>query len=149
MLVRARVEKERPTPSHTSSTVSSAPSKISGALSVLASYDGPFDDVFFTVNVFHGANVKVWWDEAAGTGGSISSRDGGFSTKVRLGVGTVLSQRTLICYLFDRLTVCSQPKMQAGITRIRHICSIRNGTFVSMTIAPGRAEGVLMERFHL
>lgn len=67
------------------SSASPAFTKISGALSIVASYDGAFDDVFFTVNVFCGAHVKVWWDEDAGVGDSIcSGLSGGFSLKVHL-----------------------------------------------------------------
>ncbi|KAF9243195.1 hypothetical protein BU15DRAFT_72388 [Melanogaster broomeanus] len=58
------------------------PAQISGALSILASYDGPFDDVFFSVNVFCGAGVKVRWDEGCRDRGGIGARVGGFSTKV-------------------------------------------------------------------
>ncbi|KAI6131262.1 hypothetical protein EDD17DRAFT_1466405, partial [Pisolithus thermaeus] len=36
---------------------------ISGALTVLACYDGPFDDVCFTVSVFCGSGLSIKWDE--------------------------------------------------------------------------------------
>ncbi|KIJ15557.1 hypothetical protein PAXINDRAFT_77338, partial [Paxillus involutus ATCC 200175] len=55
--------------------------QISGALSVLASYDGPFDDVFFSVNVCCGAGVKVRWDEDAGIGDSVGGAEGTLNTK--------------------------------------------------------------------
>ncbi|KAF8841696.1 cysteine proteinase [Paxillus ammoniavirescens] len=55
--------------------------KISGALSILASYDGPFDDVFFSVNVCCGAGVKVRWDEDAGIGDSIGGAEGTLNSK--------------------------------------------------------------------
>lgn len=66
--------------------------KISGALSILASYDGPFDDVFFTVNVYCGTDVRVSWDEDAGIGDLIA----GFTVKVHLGVDATLCIRMLI-----------------------------------------------------
>lgn len=136
--MRTKVGKAYSILSHTSPPDSSIPTKISGALSILASYDGSFDDVFFTVNVFCGANLKVWWDEEAGIGNSIS-RGGGFSTKVHLGVRTTLciTERSS-CHLFDRSTARSQPRTRAGIIRIRRTCSTRNGTFVSMTTMLGR-----------
>ncbi|KAG8221254.1 hypothetical protein J3R82DRAFT_1418 [Butyriboletus roseoflavus] len=56
--------------------------KISGALSIFASYDGPFDDVFFTVNVYCGADVKASWDGDSGIEDLISPRGSGFSIKV-------------------------------------------------------------------
>ncbi|KAG9312146.1 hypothetical protein JVU11DRAFT_7434 [Chiua virens] len=80
VLVRTRIGEDS-TLSHAASSDSSATANISGAFTVLASYDGPFDNVFFTVNVFCGADVKVWWDENAGIGNPISPRNSGFSTK--------------------------------------------------------------------
>ncbi|KAI9568796.1 hypothetical protein HD554DRAFT_2021606, partial [Boletus coccyginus] len=82
VLVRTKVGEGFSTSSHTPPSATAPSAKISGALSILASYDGPFDDVFFTVNVFCGADVKVRWDEDARIGDSMSSRGGGFSVKV-------------------------------------------------------------------
>lgn len=90
VLVRTKIGKEYPTSSHSSPPNASSSTKISGAFSILASYDGPFDDVFFTVNVFCSADIRVWWDEEAGTGNSISPRGGVFCTKVRLGSRSTL-----------------------------------------------------------
>ncbi|KAF8141175.1 hypothetical protein EV363DRAFT_1203663 [Boletus edulis] len=81
VLVKTRAGRGVPPQSHTPSA-SPTSTKISSALLIHASYDGPFDDVCFTVNVFCGADVKVRWDEDAGTGGAISSGDGGFSIQV-------------------------------------------------------------------
>ncbi|KAI5986901.1 hypothetical protein EDD15DRAFT_1523894 [Pisolithus albus] len=53
----------------TSSFSPSSVSPVSGALTVLACYDGPFDDVCFTVNVFCGSGLSIKWDENAGVGG--------------------------------------------------------------------------------
>ncbi|KIK22314.1 hypothetical protein PISMIDRAFT_102567, partial [Pisolithus microcarpus 441] len=39
------------------------------ALTVLACYDGPFDDVCFTVSVLCGSGLSIKWDENAGVGG--------------------------------------------------------------------------------
>ncbi|KIK77356.1 hypothetical protein PAXRUDRAFT_835008, partial [Paxillus rubicundulus Ve08.2h10] len=50
--------------------------QVSGVLSILASYDGPFDDVFFSVNVCCGAGVTVRWDEDAGIGDSVEGVGG-------------------------------------------------------------------------
>ncbi|KAI6115989.1 hypothetical protein F5141DRAFT_1201863 [Pisolithus sp. B1] len=47
----------------------SSVSPLSGALTVLACYDGPFDDVCFTVSVFCGSGLSIKWDENAGVGG--------------------------------------------------------------------------------
>ncbi|KAF8554920.1 cysteine proteinase [Imleria badia] len=87
VLVRTRVGKEFPPSSQMTPSALPTSTKISGALSILARYDGPFDDVCFTVNVFCGAHVQVRWDEDAGIGDPISSRgvsvkvDGTLSTK--------------------------------------------------------------------
>lgn len=97
MLVRTKVGEGFSTSSHTPPSATAPSAKISGALSILASYDGPFDDVFFTVNVFCGADVKVRWDEDAGIGDSMSSRGGGFSVKVHLDVDVTSCVRMLIC----------------------------------------------------
>ncbi|KAF9228468.1 cysteine proteinase [Gyrodon lividus] len=84
-----------PPPSHANSSASwpssmdsvspSPPAQISGALSIFASYDGPFDDVFFSVNVFCGAGVEVRWNEDAGIGDSVGgvggAKGGGFTVK--------------------------------------------------------------------
>ncbi|KAG6381977.1 hypothetical protein JVT61DRAFT_605 [Boletus reticuloceps] len=82
VLVKTRAGRGVPPPSHTPSSASPTSTKISGALLIHASYDGPFDDVCFTVNVFCGADVKVQWDEDVGTGDAISPGGGGFSVKV-------------------------------------------------------------------
>ncbi|KAI6007673.1 hypothetical protein F5J12DRAFT_85857 [Pisolithus orientalis] len=56
--------------SPTSSSLSqNSVSSVSGALAVLACYDGPFDDVCFTVSVFCGSGLSIKWDESAGVGG--------------------------------------------------------------------------------
>ncbi|KAL4071268.1 hypothetical protein V8B97DRAFT_2104210 [Scleroderma yunnanense] len=49
------------------STINVAP--LSGALTILSCYDGPFDDVCFSVSVFCGSGLMVNWDENAGVGG--------------------------------------------------------------------------------
>lgn len=59
-----------PTPSGSllsPSMISSAP--LSGALTILVCYDGPFDDVCFSVSVFCGSGLTMNWDERAGVGG--------------------------------------------------------------------------------
>ncbi|KIM64021.1 hypothetical protein SCLCIDRAFT_116338, partial [Scleroderma citrinum Foug A] len=46
-----------------------APRNLSRTLTILACYDGPFDDVCFSVNVFCGSGLTMNWDEKAGVGG--------------------------------------------------------------------------------
>ncbi|KAH0829129.1 hypothetical protein J3R83DRAFT_2605 [Lanmaoa asiatica] len=82
VLVRTKAGVGFSSSSHTPPLASPPPTKISGALSILASYDGPFDEIFFTVNVFCGADVKVRWDEDAGIGDSISPGGVGFCVKL-------------------------------------------------------------------
>lgn len=94
MLVRTKVEVGTPALSHTHPSTSRSPNKISRALAIIASYDGQFDDVCFTVNVYCGADVKVRWDEDAGISDSISPRCGGFSVKVRLRVDATVCIRS-------------------------------------------------------
>lgn len=144
MLVRIRVGNEYPTLPNSSTLTS-----ISGALSVLASYDGPFDDIFFTIDVFCGADVKAWWDETAGIGNSISPGSCEFSTKVLLGVDSIWRAATLIHRLFRRSAARSPPKMLVGIIHIRHTCLIRSGTFASMMITLGEACLFQTEEHHL
>lgn len=95
-MVRTKVGERFSTLSHARPSASPPSTKISGALSILASYDGPFDDVFFTVNVFCGADIKVRWDEDAGIGDSISPKGGRFSVKVHLDIDATLCLRMLI-----------------------------------------------------
>lgn len=132
--MRTRVGKAFPPSSYATPSASPTSTKISGAFSILAGYDGPFDDICFTVNVFCGAHVQVRWDEDAGIGDSISSKGGGFSVKVRLAIDEAMCIR--MANLSRRPMARSPPKMRAGTIRIRRICSTRNGTFVSMTSTP-------------
>ncbi|KAI6046422.1 hypothetical protein EDC04DRAFT_1692699 [Pisolithus marmoratus] len=65
---------------------SSSVGPVSGALTVLACYDGPFDDVCFTVSVFCGSGLSIKWDESVGVGGigvkgHSMKVDGAFTTK--------------------------------------------------------------------
>ncbi|KAI6132409.1 hypothetical protein EDD16DRAFT_1851642 [Pisolithus croceorrhizus] len=80
---------QRPTTpgSMPSSSFSPSPvSPVSGALTVLACYDGPFDDVCFTVSVFCGSGLSIKWDESAGlegigVKGHSMKVEGAFTTK--------------------------------------------------------------------
>jgi calpain-7 len=82
VMVRTKVGERFSILSHARPSASPPSTRISGALSILASYDGPFDDVVFTVAVFCGTDIEVRWDEDAGIGDSISPKDGRFSVKV-------------------------------------------------------------------
>ena len=104
VMARTKVGERFPTLPHAPPSASPPSTRISGALSILASYDGPFDDVFFTVNVFCGTDIKVWWDEDAGTGDSISPKGGRFSVKVHLDVDATLCLQILTSLIGRRRT---------------------------------------------
>ncbi|KAL4079236.1 hypothetical protein J3A83DRAFT_4456252, partial [Scleroderma citrinum] len=57
------------------STINVAP--LSGALTILSCYDGPFDDVCFSVSVFCGSGLMVNWDENAGVDGNLTIKNAG------------------------------------------------------------------------
>ena len=103
---------------------------LSGALTILACYDGPFDDVCFSINVFCGSGITMNWDDSAGVGG-IGVK--GHSMKVRHRPATGGDSSDIVpC----RSMAPSLSRMRGGTTLIQHTCSTHNGICVYLSKSP-------------